>query len=37
MEEFVVFDEIVVVEKVLLEKFRVDEEKINDIEIKIRG
>lgn len=30
-------DEIAAVEKALLEKLRVDEEKINDIETKTRG
>ena len=36
-EEFVVPDEIAAIEKALLEKLRVDEEKINDIETKTRG
>ena len=36
-EEFAVPDELAAIEKALLEKLSVDEEKINDIETKTRG
>ena len=36
-EHFVIPDELAAVEKALLEKLSVDEEKINDIETKTRG
>ena len=36
-EEFAVLDELAAIEKALLEKLSVDEEKINNIETKTRG